>query len=151
MKTIYWVIIAVILYIFCTKKKSKFGSEPEWKKKQFSRIRSKVESACKSIGGTYIEEPQSGYDYWDVRLGYCQKEINVKSSFGETKSQRNRRTEEEEEKIINAKTKQLSKIRPQLLSACQSTEYSKKFIPIKQNPHDPNKINLGFCDTKYIY
>jgi hypothetical protein len=164
---LYWIIGLVVIYFFCIKKKSEFGSE--WDNEEFSRIKSKVESACKSIGGTYIEKPQSGTDM-GVVLGYCQKEIDLKSSFGETRWQKNRRIEEEEkqkrkekqmekqrqqkeaeDKIINAKKKELSKIRAQLLSACQSTKTNKNFNAIKQSPWDHNKIDLGYCDVKYIY
>ena len=86
MKTIYWVIIALVLYIYCnknmsgfgknmtaTKQKSKSAQIIEEKEKIFySKFVPEIERVCKSFGLKYVPPKLDASD--KLGLGHCLKE-----------------------------------------------------------------------------
>ena len=86
MKTIYWVIIAVVLYIYCNKNMSGFGKNisatkqksksaqiiEEKEKRFYSKFIPEIERVCKSDGFKYVPPKVDASD--KLNLGYCLKE-----------------------------------------------------------------------------
>lgn len=87
MKTLYWVIIAVIVFIYCRKNTSQFGASKTTKKasgpapssadiikdkqNKLNKIKPVIENACKSVGLKYYPPTIFSSTTTWLGLGHC--------------------------------------------------------------------------------